>query len=352
MSFKLKGIPYNKDDMNIAVYRKPLDDGSMGKSNHTGIIVDTKADANTEKAVIAHETVHQHQQRDGELDYDSENFYWKGKTYPRENLNEHNENLPWEKEAYKESNKILNGNKEDMKKTFKLDGYRGNNKPFKGLTDRKLIGSQDDGASVGDPPKKYSSIEGLRNSVKYEMTKDPARYGIKPGDRESRYLDTFKKDTYYTHRIKEDARKSFQQSKKDIVVDGETKIQKGTVTDKERIEGRNNEYSDLSITNNIQYDKHGDRDYSKIGAPRPDVMGDDGKMQSGYKLKGNLPGQKKNTEVERGANNKTNSTVSSKPVSSKPKSNDASTPVNKTKPLKSKANKILQHKIPMMKTSK
>ena len=173
MSFKLKGIPYNKDDMNIAVYRKPLDDGSMGKSNHTGIIVDTKADANTEKAVIAHETVHQHQQRDGELDYDSENFYWKGKTYPRENLNEHNENLPWEKEAYKESNKILNGNKEDMKKTFKLDGYRGNNKPFKGLTDRKLIGSQDDGASVGNPPKKGKTIENLKPEVQYKIYNTP-----------------------------------------------------------------------------------------------------------------------------------------------------------------------------------
>jgi len=302
MSFKLKGIPYNKDDMNIAVYRKPLDDGSMGKSNHTGIIVDTKADANTEKAVIAHETVHQHQQRDGELDYDSENFYWKGKTYPRENLNEHNENLPWEKEAYKESNKILNGNKEDMKKTFKLDGYRGNNKPFKGLTDRKLIGSQDDGASVGDPPKKGSGIEKLRNSVKYKIANDPDSYGVKPGGYESKYLDTFKKDSYYKGRKKDEAaiksrgNEVDKQAKKDVVVNSK-KVNKGIVSDKERIEGENNEYSDLSIKSNIQYDKHGDRDYSRIGAPRPNVMGDDGKMQSGYKLKGNLPGAKKNVTV-------------------------------------------------------
>tara|TARA_Y100000389_G_C17449820_1_gene513998 strand:- start:741 stop:1988 length:1248 start_codon:yes stop_codon:yes gene_type:complete len=148
MSFKLNGAPYNKDNMNIAVYRKDLKDGSAGKSNHTGIIVDKDVSPEMEKAVIAHETVHQHQQRNGELDYDKENFYWKGKTYPRENLNEHNENLPWEKEAYAKSNGILNGKQEDMKERFQLKGYRGNNKPFKTMSDRGLIGAQDDGASI------------------------------------------------------------------------------------------------------------------------------------------------------------------------------------------------------------
>lgn len=143
MSFKLNGAPYNKDDMNIAVYRKDLTDGSAGKSNHTGIIVDKDIDANVEKAVVAHETVHQHQQRNGELDYDRNNFYWKGKTYPRENLNEHNEDLPWEKEAYEASNGILNGKNKDMRNKFELKGHRGNNKSFKALSDRKLIGGQD-----------------------------------------------------------------------------------------------------------------------------------------------------------------------------------------------------------------
>lgn len=47
-----------------------------------------------EEAVVAHETVHQHQQRNGELDYDENNFYYKGKTYPRMRLDEHNKNLP------------------------------------------------------------------------------------------------------------------------------------------------------------------------------------------------------------------------------------------------------------------
>ena len=138
MSFKLNGTPYDKDNMNIGVYRRDLKDGSAGKSNHTGIIVDKDVSKEMEDAVIAHETVHQHQQRNGELDYDDNNFYWKGKTYPRKNLNEHNENLPWEKEAYKESNKILAQKNNDMKQSFKLTGYRGNGPAFKNLEPIRL----------------------------------------------------------------------------------------------------------------------------------------------------------------------------------------------------------------------
>jgi len=141
MSFKLKGAPYDKNDMNIGVYKQNLTDGSVGKSNHTGIIIQNGIDPLTEKAVIAHEKVHQIQQQKGELDYDNNNFYWKGKTYPREKLNEHNENLPWEKEAYKESNKQIKDQKKEMgSNKFKLKGHRGNNSPFKHLMERGLIG--------------------------------------------------------------------------------------------------------------------------------------------------------------------------------------------------------------------
>ena len=141
MSFKLKGAPYDKNDMNIGVYKQNLTDGSVGKSNHTGIIIQNGIDPLTEKAVIAHEKVHQIQQQKGELDYDDNNFYLKGKTYPREKLNEHNENLPWEKEAYKESNKQIKDQKKEMgSNKFKLKGHRGNNSPFKHLMERGLIG--------------------------------------------------------------------------------------------------------------------------------------------------------------------------------------------------------------------
>ena len=129
MGFKLNNIPYDEDDMNIGVYKRHLQDGSSGKSNHTGIILQTGLPKQLEDATIAHEKVHQLQQRNGDLDYDGTNFYWKGKVYPREKLNEHNENLPWEKDAYKESNKVLNGKQKDqMKQRFQLKGYRGNNK--------------------------------------------------------------------------------------------------------------------------------------------------------------------------------------------------------------------------------
>ena len=142
MGFKLKGAPYDKSNMNIAVYKKDLTDGSIGKSNHTGIIVQSGISPEEEQHVIAHEKVHQVQQAKGDLDYDKENFYWKGKTYPRANLNEHNEQLPWEKEAYKASEKSRNKESEEMGSTkFKLNGHRGNNKPFSQMTSRGLIGA-------------------------------------------------------------------------------------------------------------------------------------------------------------------------------------------------------------------
>ena len=39
----------------------------------------------------------------GDLDYDDNNVYWKGKVYPRSKMREGAKNLPWEKEAYKNS---------------------------------------------------------------------------------------------------------------------------------------------------------------------------------------------------------------------------------------------------------
>jgi len=285
MSFKLNGVPYNKDNMNIGVYRRDLKDGSAGKSNHTGIIVDKDVSKEMEDAVVAHETVHQHQQRNGELDYDENNFYWKGKTYPRKNLNEHNENLPWEKEAYAVSNKMLNGKDENMRSKFELKGYRGNNKPFKTISDRGLIGTQE-GASIKKDSKatkdKGVGFDKLRNSVKYEMAKNPEKYNVKPGGYESKQLEKFKQDVYYKGRERDSAAAisakghAMTKAKKDVLVKGK-KDNKGITTDKQRIEGRKGEFSDISITSNVHYDKAGDKDYSKIGAPR-----------DSYKLKGNM----------------------------------------------------------------
>ena len=136
MGFKLNGVPYNDSDMNIPVYRKNIQDGAVGKSNHTGIIVQEGLPKQVEDAVVAHETVHQ---LDPHLDYDENNFYYKGKTYPRENLNEFDKNLPWEKKAYAESDKILNNKQHDMKEGFSMKGHRGNSKPFAAMADKGLI---------------------------------------------------------------------------------------------------------------------------------------------------------------------------------------------------------------------
>lgn len=210
MGFKLNNKPYDRDDMNIPVYRKELKDGSAGKSNHTGIVVDINAGPKMEEAVVAHETVHQLQQRNGDLDYDNENFYWKGKVYPRKNLNEHDKNLPWEVDAYKKSDKILANKDKDMDKKFKLDGYRGNNKPFKSLTDKKLIGVQNDGASVVNP-KKGKTVGNLSKSVRYDLYKE----GV-GGDRgvTQQEMKTMSKDkdfmNYVSKRDREQKSKPYQ----------------------------------------------------------------------------------------------------------------------------------------------
>lgn len=175
MGFKLKGEPYDKDDMNISVYRKNLDDGSAAKSNHTGIVLQTGLSTEMEGAAIEHEKVHQYQQRRGDLDYDENNFYWKGKTYPRKNLNEHNAKLPWEVEAYKESNKILNGKQtnKQMEKKFQLRKGKGNKPAFENFTSKGLMG-----ASLNTDPIKTGEIP-FSGSKKAEQQKaDLAKVGV------------------------------------------------------------------------------------------------------------------------------------------------------------------------------
>ena len=51
--------------------------------------------------VVSHEKSTLDQMKRGDLDYDNENVYWKGKTYSRADMEEGAKNLPWEAEAYK-----------------------------------------------------------------------------------------------------------------------------------------------------------------------------------------------------------------------------------------------------------
>tara|TARA_R100000951_G_scaffold51153_1_gene43182 strand:+ start:41 stop:382 length:342 start_codon:yes stop_codon:yes gene_type:complete len=97
--FNLKA-PFSRDA--TPIYSTDLEEGVLGKANNNGTILvsDKIKDPEERQSVIDHEKVHIDQMKRGDLDYDDENVYWKGKTYSREEMQEGAENLPWEKEAY------------------------------------------------------------------------------------------------------------------------------------------------------------------------------------------------------------------------------------------------------------
>jgi hypothetical protein len=102
MAFKLNNPPYTID--NTPIYQVDMEDGVMGKANNNGtIIINKDVPINKIQDVINHEKVHIDQMKRGDLDYDNENVYWKGKKYSRAQMQEGAKNLPWEAEAYKNS---------------------------------------------------------------------------------------------------------------------------------------------------------------------------------------------------------------------------------------------------------
>ena len=91
--------PYSSD--NTPIYRVDMENGVLGKANNNGtIILNNNLNADQEQGVINHEMVHINQMKRGDLDYDDNNVYWKGKKYSRAKMQEGAKNLPWEKEAY------------------------------------------------------------------------------------------------------------------------------------------------------------------------------------------------------------------------------------------------------------
>jgi hypothetical protein len=102
MAFKLNNPPYKID--NTPIYHVDMEEGVMGKANNNGtIIVNKDLDPSQIDGVVAHEKIHIEQMERGDLDYDNENVYWKGKTYSRADMAEGAKDLPWEAEAYKRS---------------------------------------------------------------------------------------------------------------------------------------------------------------------------------------------------------------------------------------------------------
>ena len=102
MAFKLINPPYSINQ--TPVYHVDMEEGVMGKANNNGtIIINQNLDPREIPSVIAHEKVHIDQMRRGDLDYDDDYVYWKGKKYSRAKMKEGAKNLPWEAEAYRKS---------------------------------------------------------------------------------------------------------------------------------------------------------------------------------------------------------------------------------------------------------
>ena len=100
MAFKLSNAPYKI--ANTPIYNVPMEEGVMGKANNNGtIILNKDLDPSQCQDVINHEMVHIEQMKRGDLDYDDNFVYWKGKKYSRADMKEGAKNLPWENEAYK-----------------------------------------------------------------------------------------------------------------------------------------------------------------------------------------------------------------------------------------------------------
>ena len=98
MAFKIKP-PYDLDW--TPIYTTKIEDGALGKGNKNGtILISDELHQKDEQSIIDHEKVHIDQMKRGDLDYDDDFVYWKGKKYSREQMKEGAQNLPWEAEAY------------------------------------------------------------------------------------------------------------------------------------------------------------------------------------------------------------------------------------------------------------
>lgn len=101
MAFKINP-PYSVD--NTPIYQVDMEKGVMGKANNNGSILISKNISPLEaEKVIAHEKIHLEQMYRGDLDYDDNYVYWKGRKYSRAQMKEGAKDLPWEAEAYKRS---------------------------------------------------------------------------------------------------------------------------------------------------------------------------------------------------------------------------------------------------------
>jgi len=99
---KLDRVVAEESTPGTPIFLKKLEEGVVAEANKDGsIYVDPSTPLNKVKEAISHEKVHVDQMNRGDLNYDDQNVYWKGKVYKRSKMNEGAKSLPWEKEAYK-----------------------------------------------------------------------------------------------------------------------------------------------------------------------------------------------------------------------------------------------------------
>lgn len=134
------------------VIRKDLDGGVIAEANNDGSIYvdkDVKPGSPLEKEAIAHEKVHLNQMNRGDLNYDDNNVYWKGKAYPRSSMNEGAKNLPWEKEAYDKTKHMNKNKKSAPTKMSDADLVANNSQTHKKFTDAgSVINANTPGANT------------------------------------------------------------------------------------------------------------------------------------------------------------------------------------------------------------
>lgn len=106
MAFQLHNPPYETD--NTPIFEVDLEEGVVGKANLNGsILVQKGLDPLKQEEVIAHESVHVQDIKDGLLSYDDDNVYFRNNTkqpfkmFSRADMLEGAKNLPWEKRAWK-----------------------------------------------------------------------------------------------------------------------------------------------------------------------------------------------------------------------------------------------------------
>ena len=104
MGFRLKPIPY--DLSGPSVFKEDLGSGVLGVTNKQGTIaINKNLKEEHIDEVVCHEKVHEEQIRRGDLSYDGDNIYWKGRKYNQKaHMVREAKNTPWEKEAYIKSN--------------------------------------------------------------------------------------------------------------------------------------------------------------------------------------------------------------------------------------------------------